>query len=337
LADKVYNLNVSDPKNNTNRAFERGLIDFQVEGQNKRLTSDHWATLLGMSEELFYSYQGYNITAPLEWLLFRFLAHHVRTNSVSLINGMGGAVLTTTTFKNYLGNIGDIEQAKESLIVVLSSWVATFPNEPIEFGDLFISTDISLDILERTLNNYIFNKYIEEINNSKVYQIKPILFTQNKIMNNPVSLDRISNRYYQQIVIQAHEPYCFIIMPFKEEEFNQTIYSKVIKPFIENEFKISCYRVDEDGLPDRIDNKIYSYILRASFIIAEVTTRNPNVMYELGLAHMLEKDCIILTQSPNSQVPFDIQRISAVPYETDDQLKAYLQKTISALAFKLNK
>jgi len=250
---------------------------------------------------------------------------------------MGGAVLTTTTFKNYLGNIGDIEQAKESLIVVLSSWVATFPNEPIEFGDLFISTDISLDILERTLNNYIFNKYIEEINNSKVYQIKPILFTQNKIMNNPVSLDRISNRYYQQIVIQAHEPYCFIIMPFKEEEFNQTIYSKVIKPFIENEFKISCYRVDEDGLPDRIDNKIYSYILRASFIIAEVTTRNPNVMYELGLAHMLEKDCIILTQSPNSQVPFDIQRISAVPYETDDQLKAYLQKTISALAFKLNK
>jgi hypothetical protein len=126
-------------------------------------------------------------------------------------------------------------------------------------------------------------------------------------------------------------------MPFKEEEFNQTIYSKVIKPFIENEFKISCYRVDEDGLPDRIDNKIYSYILRASFIIAEVTTRNPNVMYELGLAHMLEKDCIILTQSPNSQVPFDIQRISAVPYETDDQLKAYLQKTISALAFKLNK
>ncbi len=51
------------------------------------------------------------------------------------------------------------------------------------------------------------------------------------------------------------------------------------------------------------DNKIYSYILRASFVVAEVTTRNPNVLYELGLAHMLEKDCIILTQTFNSEVP----------------------------------
>ena len=124
------------------------------------------------------------------------------------------------------------------------------------------------------------------------------------------------------------------ILPFREAEFPQSIYFDVIKLLVEDEFKISCYRVDEDLLPDRIDNKIYTYMLRAAFIVAEVTTRNPNVMYELGLAHMLEKDCIILTQKPPSEVPFDINRKSAEPYENDNQLRIYLRKSISALAFK---
>jgi len=124
-------------------------------------------------------------------------------------------------------------------------------------------------------------------------------------------------------------------MPFREKEFQQSIYFDVIKPIIEKEFKVSCYRVDEDDLPDRIDNKIYSYILRSAFVVAEVTTRNPNVLYELGLAHMLEKDCIILTQTPHSEVPFDINRISAEPYENEDVLRSYLRRSISALAFKI--
>ncbi len=51
---------------------------------------------------------------------------------------------------------------------------------------------------------------------------------------------------------------------------------------------------------------------------------------------MLEKDCIILTQKSHSEVPFDISRISAEPYKNSDQLRIYLRKAISALAFKLN-
>jgi hypothetical protein len=60
-------------------------------------------------------------------------------------------------------------------------------------------------------------------------------------------------------------------------------------------------------------------------------------MYELGIAHMLEKDCIILNQRPHSEVPFDINRISAEPYDTDEQLRVYLRKAIAALAFKINR
>jgi hypothetical protein len=58
------------------------------------------------------------------------------------------------------------------------------------------------------------------------------------------------------------------------------------------------------------------------------------VFYELGLAHMLEKDCIIVTKTPISKIPFDINRIRAEHYDNDEQLTIILRRAISALAFK---
>jgi hypothetical protein len=195
---------------------------------------------------------------------------------------------------------------------------------------------MSLDTLRRAINSLIFQNHIEESGRNR-FLVRPSIFREIRSISPSISLDRRSNRYYQEIRIQADEPFCCVIMPFRKEEFDQRIYFDVIKPLVEDEFRISCYRVDEDDLPDRIDNKIYTYLLRSAFIIAEVTTCNPNVMYELGIAHMLEKDCIILTQKLPSEVPFDINRISAEPYESDEQLRTYLRRSIKALAFKTNR
>lgn len=334
LSDKVYNLSVSFASNN-GRAFDRELVDFLVEGSNPLSPSDEWRTLLGMSRELSEDYPSFRIPIPLEWLLFRFLCHHVRTNSVHILKGPGGEVLETSNYKSYLGNDVDDEQANEILMTVLSLWIRALPEETVELSDLYVSTDLTLDTLKRSINSLMFQNHIEKLDKN-IYHVKPSILSEIRKMRSSISLDRRSNRYYQEVVIQAKEPFCFVIMPFRETEFPQSIYFDVIKPLIEDEFKISCYRVDEDNLPDRIDNKIYTYLLRAAFIVAEVTTHNPNVLYELGLAHMLEKDCIILTRRPHSEVPFDINRISAEPYEKEDQLRMYLRKSISALAFKIN-
>lgn len=335
LSDRVYKIEFSHNQGSS-RAFNRGLIDYYVEGVNPLNIRDKWQTLVGMSEELGEDYAGFRMNIPLRWLLFRFLCHHVRTNSIHVLSGPGGEVLTTRTFQNYVGNSPEANQAEVILRTVLTSWVRTLPENEVRLVDLFVSTDLSLDTLQRAINSLIFQNDLEKIDENK-FIVKPSIFKLNNQTMGPVSLDRKSNRYYQEIHIQAIEPFCFIIMPFREKEFKQTIYFDVIKPFIENEFKIACYRVDEDDLPDRIDNKIYSYILRSAFIVAEVTTRNPNVLYELGLAHMLEKNCIILTQTSHSEIPFDINRISAEPFENEDQLRAYLRKSISALAFKVHR
>ncbi len=335
LEDRVYEISVSYDQSSS-RAFHRGLIDFRVEGTNPLTTSDRWRTLLGVSDELYSDYQSYGTELPLAWLLLRFLCHHVRTNSIHILKGHGGQVLMTTNFRTYLGSVDTDEKADETLRIVLSSWVRAFPGKILEFGDIYISTDLKQETLKRSINSFIVQDSIEEISEHK-YKIKPSILNPllNKIV--PISLDRKSNRYYQEVYVQAKEPFCFVMMPFKEKEFKQSIYLDIIKPFIEDEFEVSCYRVDEDDLPDRIDNKIYTYILRSAFIVAEVTTRNPNVLYELGLAHMLEKDCIIITQEDFSKMPFDINRISAKTYKNDDELKSCLRKSISALAFKIRK
>ena len=203
----------------------------------------------------------------------------------------------------------------------------------IGFADIYVSTDLTTNQLKRSINALIFQGHVVETEEC-TYKIRPSIFDNRLLSKNSPSLDRMSNRYYQEITIEAKDPFCFVIMPFKEEEFPQKIYTDIIKPFIEDQFKIRCYRVDEDNLPDRIDNKIYSYLLRSAFVIAEVTTLNPNVFYELGLAHMLEKDCIIVTSTPISKIPFDINRIRAEHYDTDEQLTEILRRAISAFAFK---
>ena len=331
LSDKVYELTVS--RATGGRAFDRDLIDYIVNGINPLSASDKWTTRLGMSSELEEDFPSLKEDIPLEWILFRFLCHFVRTNSIRILSGNNGQVLTTTNYKDYLGHELPEKTADQMLRVVLGSWVRVFPEKSISLCDIYASTDMTIDQLKRSINSLRFSNHIEETE-EYLYKIKPSVFDNSFLFKGVFSLDRITNRYYQEIGIQATEPFCFVIMPFKEEEFPQRIYTEVIKPFVENQFKIACYRVDEDNLPDRIDNKIYTYLLRSAFVIAEVTTLNPNVFYELGLAHMLEKDCIILSNKPITQIPFDINRIRSEHYDNDDQLIEILRRAISALAFK---
>ena len=331
LSDKIYELTASEATGG--RAFDRDLLDYIVEGTNPLSDSDKWTTRLGMSTELVEDFPSFKEDVPLEWILFRFLCHFVRTNSIRILSGNNGQVLTTTNYKDYLGHEPPEKESDQILRSVLVSWIRVFPEKSISLCDIYVSTDMTIDQLKRGINSLKFLKHVEETE-EYLYKIKPSIFDDRLFSKGVFSLDRITNRYYKEIRIEATEPFCFVIMPFKEEDFPQRIYIEVIKTFVEDHFKIKCYRVDEDNLPDRIDNKIYTYLLRSAFVIAEVTTLNPNVFYELGLAHMLEKDCIILSNAPISQIPFDINRIRAEHYDNDEQLIAILGKSISALAFK---
>ena len=62
---------------------------------------------------------------------------------------------------------------------------------------------------------------------------------------------------------------------------------------------------------------VWSGINAAKVLVAELTTRNPNVFYELGLAHALEKP-VVLRSSNEVDVPFDLKHIRVIYYDVTD-------------------
>lgn len=112
----------------------------------------------------------------------------------------------------------------------------------------------------------------------------------------------------------SDKPNIFVIMPFANK-FKE-IYSDVIKPAMEsNLINGYCYRVDDyDSSSGNITRDIVESIGKADVIIADLTSKNANVFYELGLAHCFGEKTIMIAQS-TEDIPFDINTFSVVIYE----------------------
>lgn len=126
---------------------------------------------------------------------------------------------------------------------------------------------------------------------------------------------------------------CFIMMPFSDPYLNQ-YYQKTIKPAVE-ELGIKVVRADDIyGVKPVIDDIFYC-IKNSNILIADVTGKNPNVNYELGAAHILNKDVIIIAQSMED-VPFDYKHRRIIIYDTKSvdfskKLSDDIQNTIRIL------
>ncbi len=129
--------------------------------------------------------------------------------------------------------------------------------------------------------------------------------------------------------------YCFVLMPFNEQL--QDIYNNHIRPMA-TKLDLICYRADDINHNEAIMEKIWEQILSSTLIIAELTGRNSNVFYELGLAHTVGKEVILLSQK-REDIPFDIQHINVIIYDTSpkglQELDDRLYKTTNAILKKI--
>ena len=103
----------------------------------------------------------------------------------------------------------------------------------------------------------------------------------------------------------------FTLMPFADQFLE--VYQEVYKPVCEDN-DVECWRVDEISRPGSITRDIVEGILDADIVIADLTTRNPNVFYELGIAHTVGNKTIMTSQH-KADVPFDIANYRIVFYE----------------------
>lgn len=123
---------------------------------------------------------------------------------------------------------------------------------------------------------------------------------------------------------------CFVLMPFQDEL--NPVYDDHIVPVVQK-LGLTCTRADKVCSTQAVVQDVFDAIKRASVVISDLTQSNPNVFYETGLCHALNKDVILITR--DSEVPFDLQHLRHIRYVFDPRgMKDFentLQKTVQGI------
>lgn len=133
--------------------------------------------------------------------------------------------------------------------------------------------------------------------------------------------------YFKNAQLMPQHTHCFVLMPFAEQ-FTE-VFDAIIEALEDPEINFSCSRADDVFGGGHIIEDIMRGIGNAGIVIADVTTKNANVFYELGIAHMVKdiEKVIILTQNMDD-VPFDLRHFRCIVYKQSDSGLRQLKRTL---------
>lgn len=140
----------------------------------------------------------------------------------------------------------------------------------------------------------------------------------------------------------AKDKLVFVLMPFTDRLTE--IYKSIIQPTIED-IGFACRRADDYKTNKAVMQDIWQAICEARIIIADMTSLNANVMYELGVAHTVGKETILIHQTErergeSSKFPFDLAHIRRIIYDDTatggkklgDDLRATIESVVEPVA-----
>ena len=113
--------------------------------------------------------------------------------------------------------------------------------------------------------------------------------------------------------MSKQKPICFVIMGFgkksdpesgKTFDLNKT-YKNIIRPSV-IKAGFECVRADEIKDSGLIDKSMYVLLMHAELVIADITTYNPNAIYELGIRHAVRPFSTIILKEKDGKIPFDL-------------------------------
>jgi hypothetical protein len=135
---------------------------------------------------------------------------------------------------------------------------------------------------------------------------------------------------FSKVNIAQVEDQCFYLCPFSEP-FN-SVFRDHVAPTVKG-LGLTIKRADDIFGTQPIVDDIWEGICESSIILADVTGRNPNVMYEIGLAHTIGKPVVIITQSIDD-VPFDLRHYRCIIYSYNPRgIKELEERLIGTLGF----
>ena len=134
------------------------------------------------------------------------------------------------------------------------------------------------------------------------------------------------------------KPYCFVLMPFgeKRDENGATVafdsvYQQMIAPAVEAA-DLTAIRADHETFGGVIHKAMFERLMLCDFAVADLTTANPNVFYELGVRHAVRPHSTVMLFAEGARLPFDVAHLRCMPYKLDRSGKPKnVKATVEAL------
>lgn len=123
-----------------------------------------------------------------------------------------------------------------------------------------------------------------------------------------------------------YEADIFMLMPFEQPDLQEVYKDHIVK--VAHACRLTIKRGDDFFTQQSIMQDIWGAINAAKLIIADCTGRNPNVFYELGIAHTLGKKTIVITREEND-IPFDLRHLRYIKYDFTPRGMREFEKSLS--------
>jgi hypothetical protein len=143
----------------------------------------------------------------------------------------------------------------------------------------------------------------------------------------------------------TQRPLCFVLMPFGQKPSTggriidfDAVYAQLIAPAIA-EAGLEPLRADEEMTGGVIHKPMFERLILCEFAIADLTTANANVFYELGVRHAVRPwSTLLLFAEGGTQLPFDVAPLRAISYRlttagtpnTPEEAQAIIQQRLIA-------
>jgi hypothetical protein len=125
--------------------------------------------------------------------------------------------------------------------------------------------------------------------------------------------------------VVGRRPLCFVVMPFGVKSDGQggsvafdAVFETLFAPAV-REAGLEPLRADQELVGGIIHKPMFERLILADYAIADLTTANPNVFYELGVRHAVRPYSTVLASAESKRIPFDLAPDRVLPYTLDDR------------------
>lgn len=172
------------------------------------------------------------------------------------------------------------------------------------------------------ISDWEFNRHHWAVKNVDLY----------RVLHESILESTLASKVFRlPVEVPAERDLVAVMMPF-DARFNN-VYGTLQQAVAESGMR--CQRADDIWVNNHIVDDIINLIWRARVVIADLSSKNPNVFYETGIAHTLGREVIQIAQSMED-IPFDLRSIRSLTYlnngEGLERLKAQIVERLNYLA-----